>query len=104
MPYWCCIGVCIIAVVWLQLGFGVEAWHETKLGAWRVSLARIASWNINTKAVLRQREEWIRFSYSNEDTKDEEGKESLRQGRTRSRCSAPTVGTHHNTYNVTLAL
>jgi hypothetical protein len=23
--------------------------------------------------LLRQREEWIRFSYSNEDTKDEEG-------------------------------
>jgi hypothetical protein len=25
--------------------------------------------------VLRQREEWIRFSYSNEDTKDEEGRQ-----------------------------
>jgi hypothetical protein len=32
----------------------------------------------------------IRFSYSNEDTKDEEGKESPQRGRTRSRCSAPS--------------
>jgi hypothetical protein len=41
--------------------------------------ARVA-WRLKTNAykpsaceiLLRQREEWIRFSYSNEDTKDEE--------------------------------
>jgi hypothetical protein len=30
-----------------------------------------------SRPLLRQREEWIRFSYSNEDTKDEEKKKGL---------------------------
>jgi hypothetical protein len=38
--------------------------------------------NEKPRLMLRQREEWIRFSCSNEDTKDEEGKESRRRGKT----------------------
>jgi hypothetical protein len=34
-------------------------------------------------SMLRQREEWIRFSYSNEDTKDEEKKGWGRRGTTK---------------------
>jgi hypothetical protein len=37
----------------------------------------------DSRLLLWQREEWIRFNYSNEDTKDEEKKELGRRGMTK---------------------